>query len=338
MRNKLYIATSIIVLTSGIMLYYILWAPNQFDGERVITISKGESFSSVVNSLENAGAIRSRLTFEIAGRLLGLTTKMQIGRYRFKGGMSNSEILDDLHYGRSVELITVSIPEGLKATRQAKILQRDIGIDSSRFVQLVFDSNFTRSLNINSSSLEGYLMPNTYQFYWQPDEEFVIKRLVDEFWNVVNDTLLRRIEHVGMTLNEVLTLASIVEGETKVDSERAIIAGVYLNRLRKRIPLQADPTIQYILEDGPRRLKRSDLQRESPYNTYRHYGLPPGPINNPGRDAILAVLYPRAHRYYYFVATGQGGHTFSSTYSEHQRAARKYWKYLEKRSSRGEEK
>jgi UPF0755 protein len=160
--------------------------------------------------------------------------------------------------------------------------------------------------------------------------------MVSEFWNFVNDTVLRRIENVGMNLNEVLTLASIVEGETKIDSERTLIAGVYLNRLRKRMHLQADPTIQYILENGPRRLKRSDLRRESPYNTYLHYGLPPGPVNNPGKDALVAVLYPRTHRYLYFVATGQGGHTFSQTYTEHQRAARRYWKYLEEQTNKKE--
>lgn len=314
-----------------VCLYYILWLPNEFEGEKIITVSKGDTFSAIVDSLEKIRAIRSRLTFEIAGRLLGLTTKMQIGRYRFRRGMSNSEMLYDLHFGRSVQLITIVIPEGLKATRQAKIFQRELGIDSSRFVKLVFDSNFVRQVNVQSTSLEGYLMPNTYQFFWQPDEELIIRRLVNEFWKVVNDTVLQRIEHLGMTLHDVITLASIVEGETKIDSERAIVAGVYLNRLRKKMPLQADPTIQYVLEDGPRRLKRSDLRRESPYNTYLHYGLPPGPVNNPGKNAILAVLYPRTHRYFYFVATGQGGHTFSQTYSEHQQAARKYWRYLRER-------
>ena len=136
-----------------------------------------------------------------------------------------------------------------------------------------------------------------------------------------------------MTMHQVLTLASIVEGESGIDEERPMIAGVYWNRLKNRMRLEADPTIQYVLPDGPRRLFHRDLRLGSPYNTYRNYGLPPGPINNPGKKAILATLYPEKHQYLYFVATGVGGHRFSRTYAEHQKAARAY-----RRARREEEK
>jgi UPF0755 protein len=174
--------------------------------------------------------------------------------------------------------------------------------------------------------LEGYLMPNTYQFYWQTDEEEIIKIIVQEFWKVYNDTFIRRTESLGLTVNEVITMASIVEAETNIASERAVVAGVYYNRIKRKMLLQADPTIQYLLDDGPRRLKYKDLQIESPYNTYRNVGLPPGPVNNPGRDAIIAALYPANHSYLYFVASGGGGHLFSSNYSKHQSAVQKYRK------------
>lgn len=336
MKRTFIITTGVLIVALGLLLYQILWAPNTFEGERIVTISKGETFSQVVDSLEQAGVIRSRLMFEVAGRILGLTTKMQIGRYCFTSGISNKEILDDLKWGRSVLMIKVVIPEGLKATRQARILSRELGIDSSRFMTLVFDSNFARTLNVDSPTLEGYLMPSTYRFYWQTDEEKIIEQMVTTFWNVVNDTLRRRASNLGYSLHEVLTLASIVEGETKIDSERAVVAGVYLNRLKKRMRLQADPTIQYIIEGEPRRLRYSDLQQKSAYNTYFHYGLPPGPVNNPGIEAIIAVLYPKTHKYLYFVATGKGGHVFTRTYSEHQLAVRKYRKYLEQQRKKEE--
>jgi UPF0755 protein len=131
----------------------------------------------------------------------------------------------------------------------------------------------------------------------------------------------------------VLALASIIEGETRIDSERAIVAGVYLNRLKKGIPLQADPTIQYIIPNGPRSLKHADLQIESPYNTYRHRGMPPGPVNNPGRASIYAALHPKKVPYLYFVANGRGGHTFTKTYDQHLHAVQQLKKIREEQDA-----
>jgi UPF0755 protein len=141
------------------------------------------------------------------------------------------------------------------------------------------------------------------------------------------DSLQKRQEEVKLTLPQVLTLASIVEGEAHLDRERPIIAGVYLNRLKKRMRLEADPTVQYVIPDGPRRLLFSDLRYDSPYNTYLYYGLPPGPINSPGRKSILAVLYPEKHSFLYFVADGTGGHVFTKNYLEHQKAVKAYRQY-----------
>ena len=323
-RRRAFLLLELFILAGLLIVYFVFFVPNTFEGNRFITVSKGENFTQVVDSLAQAGIIRSRATFEIAGRALNLTTRMQIGKYRFRSGVSNKEILEDLRHGKNIELITVTIREGLKAAKQAKIFTKQLRIDSTRFMELVNDSAFVHSLGIADTSLEGYLMPNTYLFYWQDDEETILKEMVKDFWTVFNDTLRKRMDEQALSLNDVMTLSSIVEAETAIDSERAIVAGVYYNRLRKNMRLEADPTIQYIIEDGPRRLVRSDLFKESPYNTYRHYGLPPGPINNPGRTAILAALYPMRHKYLYFVATGQGGHTFSRTYDQHQRAVRQF--------------
>ena len=291
-----------------------------------MTVSKGESFAQVVTTLENSGIIRNRKMFDLAGRILKLTTKMQIGMYHFRSGMSNKEILEDLRYGKTIEPVNVKIPEGLTATRVAKMFSHLLGIDSARYISLVHDTNFAQTLGIAAKSLEGYLMPNTYKLYWQADEEDIIRAQVQEFWYVVNDSLRVDAELSGKSINDFLTVASIIEKESSIDSERAIIAGVYYNRLQKQMRLEADPTVQYIIEDGPRRLHYTDLQRESEYNTYLHYGLPPGPINNPGKASILAAIYPQKSMFLFFVANGLGGHTFSRTYEEHQRAVRQFRK------------
>ncbi len=329
MKRGLLILLGILIVAVGALVYEVLWAPNTFEGDRFVTVSKGDSYSQVVTALIDADIIRNRLLFDIAGRMLDLTTKMQIGKYRFVSGMSNKDVLEDLRYGKTIEFITVVIPEGLTAFRHAKIFSRTLGIDSTRYISLVNDSLFAQSLNIFTQSLEGYLMPSTYKLYWQADEESIIKEQVKQFWSVFDDSLRLEAERMGKSLNDILTIASIVEKETAVDSERALIAGVYYNRLQKRMRLQADPTVQYILEDGPRRLHYSDLQRESEYNTYLHYGLPPGPISNPGKAAILAAIYPEKNKFLFFVANGLGGHTFSRTYQEHQKAVKQFRKSRE---------
>jgi UPF0755 protein len=218
----------------------------------------------------------------------------------------------------------VTLPEGLTARQQAHILNRAIGIDSARFVALARDESFTHSLGISSHSLEGYLFPETYSFYWQPEEEDVITRLVRQFQGFYGDSLEARASSFGWTTNQVMTLASIVEGEAVLGEERPIISGVYHNRLRKGMKLEADPTVRYLIEDAPRRILHSDLQMDNPYNTYRVKGLPPGPVNSPGKAAIAAALFPAQHNYLFFVSNGRGGHWFTSTYAEHMRYVRKY--------------
>lgn len=329
-RLKTYIIFPIIIIIISVtvLLYYSFIAPNHFEGQIIFVVSKGMTFDNVVDSLKSAGVIRNKFIFELTGKIMNKERRVRIGKYLFKSGITNRQILDDLTTGKSALLIKVTIPEGLKASTLASILREQVGIDSTKFVSYVFDGSYAKTLGIKTSSLEGYLMPNTYHFYWQTDEEEIVKIMVEEFWKVFNDTLAKRTGSLGLTINEVVTMASIVEGETNVESERPIIAGVYYNRIKRRMLLQADPTVQYLLDDGPRRLRYKDLQIESPYNTYRSVGLPPGPVNNPGKEAILAALYPAKHTYLYFVASGESGHMFSSTYSEHQSAVRKYRKKI----------
>lgn len=309
----------------ALFLFWLFFWPNWFTGgDRIIHVSRGATFNRVVDSLSSAGAIRSAWTFRVVGRLLGGTKDLMVGRYVLESGLSNYTILSGLRDGSLRKLVPVAIPEGTRMTLIAARLQRELGVDSVRVMELCTDSATIAAWEIPASSLEGYLLPDTYFFHWQTDERSIIERLLTAFRDFYSDSLIARQQALGMTRHEVITFASIVDRETQLPWERATVAGVYHNRLARGMRLEADPTIQYILPDGPRRLLYSDLRMSSPYNTYRNRGLPPGPIGNPGRDAIIATLNPERHQYLFFVADGKGGHTFSRSYSEHQRAVREY--------------
>ena len=323
---RLWLPPATIFFVILLFIFSVFWLPNSFDDPsgRIVTIPRGSSFKAAIDSLNSAGAIRSGFTFKVAGRLLGYTKSIKVGKYLFHSGVSNTTILQDLQEGKSRMILPVSIPEGRRIVGIARRFSADLGIDSAKFVSICRDSDYVRHRGFEVGSLEGYLMPETYNFYWQTDEKEIVDQLVDGFKQFYVDSLRKRQEELKMTMHEVLTLASIVEGESGIDEERPMIAGVYWNRLKRRMKLEADPTIQYVLPGGPRRLLNRDLKFKSPYNTYLNYGLPPGPINNPGKKAILATLYPEKHQYLFFVATGVGGHRFSRTFTEHQKAAKAY--------------
>lgn len=317
----------VLILLAGAWLF---WWPNRSGApEKVITVLRGERFRTVVDSLEAGGVVSNRGSFELAARILGVHTSIKFGKYRFKSGMSNLALLRDLSEGLSNFPIPVRIPEGARLNKMAQRFSEALGVDSTTLIRLAYNEDFIKDLGVDAPSLEGYLLPNTYNFRWQTEETNLIRSLVKALQDFYVDSLRVRQEQLRMTFHEVVTLASIVEGETSLDGERNTIAGVYLNRLKMGMMLQADATIQYVLPDGPRRLLYSDLNVDSPYNTYRRTGLPPGPVNNPGRQSILAVLYPEKHQYLYFVADGTGGHKFSQTFSEHQRAVQQ-WRRIRK--------
>lgn len=323
---KALVAAMLLSVVGGI--YVIFWAPNtsSLASERPIVVPRGASFKVALDSLKAAEVINVRWTLDVAGRILGLTRTIKTGKYLFPRGLSNYEILTDLAEGKSRVLVTLPIPEGWRMERIALQCGRLLGIDPQRFIALCDRQSFRQDLGIEAPSIEGFLMPDTYRFLWQTSEEEIIERMVGEFRKFYTDSLRIRQEGLRLSLNQVLTLASIVEAEAVLDRERPVIAGVYLNRLKKRMRLEADPTVQFAISDTPRRLSYSDLRFDSPYNTYVNYGLPPGPINSPGRKSIVAALYPESHAFLYFVADGTGGHMFSRTYAEHQKAVQSYRK------------
>jgi UPF0755 protein len=326
-RNILWVAplAALFVLAFSFGVW-VFWWPNSFDDpdRRSILVSKGATFSEVLDSLEAKQIIGNRWTVRVAARILGMSSSTHVGKYVFESGISNHSILAHLRDGTSRMLIPVSIPEGARMRSAAGRYARAVDTDSTVFMELCRDTSFLRELGIAADNLEGYLLPDTYNFHWQTTERSVIRKMVGAFTDFYADSLLERQKELRMSTHQIITLASIVEGESKQENERAIIAGIYYNRLKKRMRLEADPTIQYIIPNGPRRLTYRDLDTPSPYNTYRNYGLPPGPVNNPGRRAILAALYPEQHSYLFFVADGSGGHTFTKTFSEHRRAVRDF--------------
>jgi UPF0755 protein len=277
-----------------------------------------------VDALTLAGVIEHPALFKLGGKVFGYAGKIKVGKYSFSSGVSNRAILYAISTATSTANPAVTVFEGLRGTHIARILKREVGIDSAKFAQLLKDTSLIHLDHHGASSLEGFLMPETYEFYWQVDEKEIVHEMLSEFRRFFVDSLQRRARQMKMTIREVLTMASIIEGETILDAERPIVAGLYYNRLRRRMKLEADPTIQYIIPDGPRRLLYVDLKTKSPYNTYQNYGLPPGPISNPGRKSILAALYPERHNYLYFVADGTGGHRFARTFDEHLKNIRSY--------------
>jgi len=296
-------------------------------GERVaIKIRNGLSVKAIADTLEKNGIISSARDFIFTTKLFGKISQLKAGKYELPRGLSPYQAMKTIVAGK-ISSARVVIPEGATSYQIASLLSRQVEIDSTRFIALVNDHNFIVSLGLETNSLEGYLFPNTYYFYWGISPEAVIKKMVQEFHRNFTDSLRQAAIDKGWSVHQILTLASIIEGEAMIDSERAIISAVYHNRLKKGILLQADPTIQYIIPDGPRRLLNRDLAIDSPYNTYKYAGLPPGPVNNPGLRSIIAAIFPADVDYLYFVARGDGSHIFSRTWREHLRAKAKFDQY-----------
>ncbi len=285
-----------------------------------LVVPKGASYHQVADSLVAAEVLGEKRWFLLLGRLTGADKKMRAGRFDIPPGLSTKDLVQHLN-DAPLSQIKVTLPEGILASRMAAAFERKLGADSSLFMKFVHDTAFAQTLVPGAKSLEGYLLPETYLFQWKTPEKELVKFLVNQTLAIfAPDSISKRLTEMDMTQLEILTLASIVEGEALVDAERPIISSLYHNRLRLKWPLQADPTIQFILPGPPRRLLNKHLKIDSPYNTYKYGGLPPGPVNNPGKNSILATLYPDSTPYLYMVASGDGGHKFSKTLREHN-----YW-------------
>ena len=320
--------TSAICLVSIVLLggaaggtgFYYVKTPMPATGDTtVVFVQPGMSVTHVADRLEQEGLIRDARWFKLYARYREVDSKIKVGRYSLASGETIDEILETLVSGEGgTEQVT--IPEGLTINRIAVILHERIDIDSTVFISLAKDSDFATELGIEAPGLEGYLFPNTYKFYKGIAPDLVIGEMTRLFHKIMSPENREKAKEMEMSIHDIMTLASIIEGEAQLASERNTISGVFHNRLRSGRRLESCATVQYVLGEPKAVLLDKDLKIPSPYNTYLHAGLPPGPISSPGAAAIEAALNPADVPYLYFVARGDGGHIFSRSNREHVNA------------------
>lgn len=338
-----------LALTAGVALFVAQTPGAIFDGDDVktlaplpasedtvlITVGAGESAGDIGNALEAEGVIRSARLFEVLVGLTGVQNSLEAGDYEFDRGMATIETVHRIAAGRTASR-TVTLQEGLRAEEMGEILENNGILTKQAFLDALapalYDVPFLQE--IQTTDLQGYLFPARYEFNRKTSAQIVVETLLRGFQSNVADSV--QLEGQALTLAQVVTLAAIVEREAVVAEERPLIAGVFLNRIRAGIPLQADPTVQFSLTVDPasveqygywkRDITLDDLRYDSPYNTYVYPGLTPAPITNPGLDSIEAVIRPATTEFLFFVAKGDGTgqHEFAETLEEHLNNVEKY--------------
>jgi UPF0755 protein len=319
----LMIAAGVIAAVFVVDFVLFLQNPSGQAEPQTLVIEKGMPFSKTIETLHGKGVIDHPGFFKIYVMMMQAAPKVRAGEYTFPPGLTPAEVLDLLMKG-DFATRRITIPEGWSLKEIAKVLAAQGLVNEQAFLAKATDASFVRSLNLPVATLEGYLYPDTYEIYKPKDEGEVLKKLVGRFQEVWDRDFASQAAARGVTREEVVTLASIVEKETADKAERPLIASVFINRLRINMPLATDPTVIYGIPNFNGNLTKADLNRPGPYNTYQNIGLPPTPIANPGADAIRAVLNPAGTDYLYFVSKNDGTHYFSRTEAEHSEAVRKY--------------
>lgn len=304
--------------------YYLMSPAEEGAEQQVFVVREGAPLSEVAVELKNNALIKSDRFFLLWARIMGYGKDIKAGEYHLSAGMPPVKILATLRTG-AIMTHPVTIPEGYTVEQIGILLGEKGLLDTDEFISLAKDPKTAEEYGIPGNGLEGYLYPDTYHFGRGLPAHSIIDTMIRRFRQVV-DPLTTRADEIGIRLEDVVTLASIVEKETGYGEERPLIASVFLNRLKKKMRLESDPTVIYGLEKFDGNLRKADLSDRSPYNTYMIRGLPPGPIANPGLESIKAVLYPADTDYLYFVSKNDGTHQFSKTLAEHNKAVRIYQK------------
>ena len=289
---------------------------------RISAISIGMSSKAIAKQLASEDLIRSSMMFQLMSRISGSSRDLKAGTYQLSGSMTLMNIIEQLKTGR-VETRRFVVPEGLTVVQIGKLWESEGFGTAEAFAHAASSPQWRDKYKIEGQTLEGYLFPNTFQIADGTPPDIHIEMMLDLFDRLWTSKLSEEAELLQLSRYEVVTLASIIEKEAKHAHERPLISAVYHNRLRRGWRLEADPTVLYALGNPKRQLTRVDLELDSPYNTYRQKGLPPGPICNPGMDSILAALRPVSTSHLYFVAIDDGKHHFSTTLKEHQKMIRK---------------
>lgn len=316
--KKLLLLILLIGVAATVFLYdYAINQPLKISEDTLFLVNKGDSLNKIAQSLQDKGLVNDKHIFILFSKINRIYPQIKAGEYLFNGEFSVKQTAEKLSSGK-VYLRKVTFPEGLTSTEIAKILHKENFLSKDEF----------------AAPAEGSILPETYAYMRGDSPEKIIKQAQKAMQNVLEQAWQERDQNLPLqSKEELLILASIVEKETGIGMERAQVASVFVNRLRLGMLLQTDPTVIYALTNGKedlnRSLTRKDLSIDSPYNTYKYAGLPPTPICNPGKDAIYAAAHPSETPYLYFVASGNGGHNFATTLSEHNENVRK-WRELNK--------
>jgi UPF0755 protein len=331
LRYLLGIVVLVCVIAAGITIY-ALTDLNRAAGpasaaQQLFTINQGESVASIAARLEQHRLINSATLFRVDLKLRGAEERIKAGDFQLSAGMTPQQIIEAITAAPSATMVQVLIPEGWRIGQIAdKLADLDL-VDRDRFISLTMTGTFQYDFLPDrpaGGEIEGYLFPDTYGFprHGTDREQRVLDIMLANFGKRVTPDMRTDVKATGYTLHQIVTLASIVEREAQLDSERARIAGVFYNRLKQGMKLDADPTTQYALGhegDWWPYLRLDPNTVDNPYNTYVHTGLPPGPIANPGLASIEAAIHPERNDYLYFVACGNGAHAFATTLDEHER-------------------
>jgi UPF0755 protein len=328
-RSPLWSLLLVLVLVStwlvGDMLHFARTPASSEPAEVVVEVPVGMSVTALSELLHGQGLVRSAGKFRWLVRFKGAARQIKAGEYQLSTGLRPGELLNKITRGE-VRLHQITFPEGYTLKQIAELLEASKLVNAESFIAAATDPPFIHSLGIEATSLEGYLFPDTYRFARGLPVETMLRSFVTMFNHHFGPVQEEQARNLGFTRHQVVILASVVEKETAVAEERPLIAGVFLNRLRKRVRLQSDPTVIYGLRNFDGNLTRAHLQRDTPYNTYTRRGLPIGPICNPGAASIQAVLNPTSTPYLYFVAKKDGTHHFSTNLVEHNTAVLRYQK------------
>jgi len=289
-----------------------------------LEITPGMTLNKISNLLEDRNLVGNSLSFQLLAYLQEKQGQIQVGEYELSPSMTPIDILEIVTSGKTI-LHSVTIPEGYRITEIAALLEKKGLVDTNKFILETQNTDLIDSLGIVGSSVEGYLFPDTYNFSKNTSEKKIVQKFLEVYQEKVNKhDLKKRAQSINFSFHQIITLASLIEKETGVDEERKLISSVFHNRLKKNMLLQTDPTVIYAIANFDGNIRKRDLKIDSPYNTYKYRGLPPGPIASPGIKSIIAALEPSESNYLYFVSRKDGRHQFSSNLPDHNRAVQKY--------------
>ncbi len=327
LRWQALVGLYVILLLAYQAYSFVYMPPAKHAKSKIVYIQPKTRFRTISHQLEEAGVIKSSFKFSMLAKITGSINEVKAGEYELSPSMLPKEVLNKLVNGQVIQHM-VTIPEGYNIYQIADTLDREGLVRKEKLLAKAFDKEFISSLGFEGPGLEGFLFPDTYAFWRDMEAEDVLRKMAYRFKKIYSQKFEERAKKQGLSMRKVITLASIIEKETGNPGEMALISAVFHNRLRRGMPLQADPTVIYGMRDFKGNLTKKDLQTFTPYNTYTIKGLPPGPIACPGERAIEAALSPAKGKHLYFVSKNDGSHCFSCNLSAHRRAVDIYQKKI----------